>query len=186
MKIYCTLFSLLFAVSGTAVMSQSCPTITSLTAQLSGANIVEQASQHLMAANEVRSGDVAYRAGASVTLTPGFEVKPGAVFEASIVACEAVAVSQETWNEGAFALGSYPNPFALNTKIEFALPEATTVSISIIDMKGVVISRLMTDMPQSEGTHRLTFESESLPDGAYICTMTTPLGRKTHKILKVR
>jgi hypothetical protein len=145
---------------------------------------VEQASQHLTAANLVRSGEVAYRAGRSVTLTAGFEVRPGAVFEATIAPCQAVDLEHKSWEDNMFTLGSYPNPFAQNTLIEYTIPDASTVSVNIIDLRGVTISRLITNQEQSEGTHRLTFESDSLPEGVYICTLTTPNGRKTHKIIK--
>lgn len=184
MKKFTTLFVGALTALTTLVQAQDCPTTATLTAPLSGAKVVEQASQHLTAANNVQSGDVAYRAGQSVTLTAGFEVKPGAVFEATIAACKSVDFERKSFDENVFALGSYPNPFAQNTLIEYTIPEASTVSVSIIDLKGVTISRLLTDKEQSEGTHRLTFESDSLPEGVYICTLTTPTGRKTHKIIK--
>ncbi len=184
MKKITTFFVGALSVLATLAQAQDCPTTTTLTAPLSGAKVVEQASQHLTAANLVQSGDVAYRAGQSVTLTAGFEVKPGAVFEATIAPCKAVEMDRKAWEENVFALGSYPNPFAQNTLIEYTIPEASTVSVSIVDLRGVTISRLLTNKEQSEGTHRLTFESDSLPEGVYICTLTTPNGRKTHKIIK--
>ncbi len=184
MKKITTLVVAALAAFGTLVQAQDCPTTATLTAPLSGAKVVEQASKHLTAANQVQSGEVAYRAGQSVTLAAGFEVKPGAVFEATIAPCKAVDFERKSWEDNVFALGSYPNPFAQNTLIEYTIPEASTVSVSIIDLRGVTISRLLTNKEQSEGTHRLTFESDSLPEGVYICTLTTPNGRKTHKIIK--
>ena len=183
MKKITTLFVAALAGLTTLAQAQDCPTTATLTAPLSGAKVVEQASKHLTAANLVQSGEVAYRAGESVTLTAGFEVKPGAVFEATIAACEAIE-KNKALEENVFALGAYPNPFAQNTLIEYTIPQASTVSVKIIDLRGVVISRLLTDQEQSEGTHRLTFESDTLPDGVYICTLDTPTGRKTHKIVK--
>jgi len=184
MKKVTTLFVGALTLLATLAQAQDCPTTATLTAPLSGAKVVEQASKHLTAANLVQSGEVAYRAGQSVTLTAGFEVKPGAVFEATIAPCKAVDLEHKSWGDNVFALGSYPNPFAQNTLIEYTIPDASTVSVSIIDLRGVTISRLLINQEQSEGTHRLTFESDSLPEGVYICTLTTPNGRKTHKIIK--
>ena len=149
---------LLFAGAclGLATFAQaqdSCPTSVTLTAPVSGSKVVEQASEHLTASSRVQATEAAYRAGQSVTLTPGFEVKPGTVFEASIAACNTI-------------------------------PEASTVSINIIDVRGVIISRLLKEQKQDGGTHRITFESETLPSGVYICTLDTPGGRRTHKIVK--
>ena len=176
--------SLPFLLAAWALRAQDCPTTTTLTAPVSGSGVVEQAQQHLTASNLVQSGDATYRAGQSVTLTAGFEVKPGAIFEATIGDCEAIEQERTAWEDDLFALGSYPNPFAQNTLIEYTIPEAATVSVSILDVRGVLISRLLTDQPQSEGTHRITFESETLPEGVYLCTLTTLKGRKTHKIIK--
>lgn len=162
----------------------ACPTSITLTAPVSGAKIVEQAREHLTASNSVQSSEAAYRAGQSVTLTPGFEVKPGAVFEASIAACQGAEMNLTAWEENVFTLGAYPNPFAQNTLIEYTIPETSTVSINIMDLRGVVISRLLKDQKQEGGTHRVTFESETLPSGVYICTLDTPNGRRTHKIVK--
>lgn len=185
MKLHYILLLGIAVVCAPGVQAQdSCPTTVTLTAPLSGAKIVEQASEHLSASNSIRSGEVAYRAGQSVTLTPGFEVKPGTVFEASIAACAPVEIKLATWEENVFSLGAYPNPFAQNTLIEYTIPENAMVSINILDVRGTVISRLLSDQVQEGGTHRITFESDSLPEGIYICTLTTPNGRKTHKIVK--
>lgn len=167
-----------------AQAQDSCPTSVTLTAPVSGSKVVEQASEHLTASSLIQATEAAYRAGQSVTLTPGFEVRPGAVFEASIAACKATEITLTAWEENVFKLGAYPNPFAQNTLIEYTIPEASTVSINIMDLRGVIISRLLKDQEQEGGTHRVTFESETLPSGVYICTLDTPNGRRTHKIIK--
>lgn len=79
----------------TASRAQPCPTTVTLTAPVAGNGIVEQAGSHLVGSNFIESGGVSYRAGRSVTLAPGFEVNPGADFEASIAACESPLVRAE-------------------------------------------------------------------------------------------
>lgn len=185
MKVFSILFLGIAVIASPFVQAQdSCPTSVTLKATLSGAKIVEQASQHLTASNTIQSGDVTYRAGQSVTLTPGFEIKPGTIFQASIAPCEAIEMERKSWEDNVFTLGAYPNPFAQNTLIEYTIPESATVSINIMDVRGTIISRLLSNQEQAGGTHRITFESDTLPEGVYICTLTTPNGRKTHKILK--
>ncbi|GAB2768820.1 hypothetical protein GCM10027275_09320 [Rhabdobacter roseus] len=184
-----TLFNLV-AIAGilgtTAAQAQqaeaTCPGTITLTAPLSSAKVDEHASQYLTASNVVNSGEVSYRAGEAISLTPGFEAKPGAVFSATIAACS--PAKPLSWDESIFTLGAYPNPFADNTLIEYTLPQSSRVSVSILNVQGILISRLVTDQDQSEGTHRITFESQTLPEGVYICTLNTPQGRKTHKIVK--
>lgn len=177
-------FGAFFGLITFAQAQDSCPTSVTLTAPVSGSKVIEQASEHLTASSRVQASEAAYRAGQSVTLTPGFEVKPGSVFEASIAACKGAEIRLAAWEDNVFTLGAYPNPFAQNTLIEYTIPEASTVSINIIDVRGSVISRLLQDEKQEGGTHRLTFESETLPSGVYICTLDTPGGRRTHKIVK--
>ncbi|GAB3173351.1 T9SS type A sorting domain-containing protein [Telluribacter humicola] len=186
MKLTSTLSSIaagiLFAT--TAFAQDSCPGTVSLNAPLSGVKVVEQASEHLTATNKIQSGDVSYQAGQSVTLTAGFEVKPGAVFNASIAKCSADEKSRTDLDEKVLALGAYPNPFAENTLIEYSLPKSSKVSLSIATVQGITIAKLISDQEQPVGTHRVTFESQTLPDGVYICTLNTPEGRKTYKIVK--
>lgn len=118
-------------------------------------------------------------------LVPGFLVKPGAVFEAYLSNCASVNLARDD-QEMSLSLAAYPNPFATNTLIEYGLPLASTVSISITDVRGIVLSGLLTDQPQSEGLHKVTFESESLPEGVYICVVSTPYERKSLRIVKHR
>lgn len=174
----------LLACSIAVCRAQPCPATVMLTAPVSGTGTVEQAGSHLIGNNLVQSGDIAYRAGQSVTLTAGFEAKPGAVFEASIAACQPDARSSGP--ESTLTLGAYPNPFDHNTLIEYTLPEASPVRVVISDLKGVALSTLLSEKSQAAGTHRITFASESLAAGVYLCTLDTPLGRKTLRIVKQR
>lgn len=68
--------------------------------------------------------------------------------------------------------------------IEYTLPEASPVSVRITDIRGVAVSRLLSAERQNEGTHRLTFESQSLPEGVYLCVLDTSRGRRTLRIVK--
>lgn len=182
-KIFAWPVALAVLALATPSHAQPCPTTVMLTAPIAGSGVVEQAGSHLVGANRVESGEVSYRAGQSVTLTPAFGVKAGAVFEASIAACEALPAREEG-GENALTLTAYPNPFARSVLIEYELPEATMVGARITNIRGVTVSRLLAGEPQTEGTHWLTFESESLPEGVYLCVLDTSRGRRTLQIVK--
>ncbi|MCH7939860.1 MAG: T9SS type A sorting domain-containing protein, partial [Candidatus Marinimicrobia bacterium] len=78
-----------------------------------------------------------------------------------------------------FALGqNYPNPFNPATIIPFALPEAAVVSLSIYDLRGREIRRLVHDRLPA-GYHRIDWDGSdatgrALPSGIYLVTMQAP------------
>ncbi len=176
------LFVSLLAYAGVCP-AQPCPATVTLIAPLANATLMEQAGRYLSATNCLQSGNVSYRAGQSIALASGFEVKPGAVFEASIANCAAIEAARSD-QDSPLVLSAYPNPFANNTLIEYTLPNTTTASLTITNLQGIVVSRLIVEEAQSEGTHRVTFESANLPDGVYVCTLDTPLRRRSYRIVK--
>ena len=78
-----------------------------------------------------------------------------------------------------FALDqNYPNPFNPATTIPFALPEAAAVSLSVYDLRGREIRRLVHDRLPA-GYHRIDWDGNdatgrALPSGIYLVTMQAP------------
>ncbi len=67
-----------------------------------------------------------------------------------------------------FALmGNYPNPFNPQTRIQFATPEQTHVTLEVFDVLGRPV-RMLLDRVQPAGTHEVYFDAGSLPSGVYI------------------
>lgn len=67
---------------------------------------------------------------------------------------------------------NYPNPFNPTTLIEFSIDESQFVEIQVFDMLG----RKMTDVFSgvvTAGTHRVTFNAESMSSGSYLYRMKT-------------
>jgi hypothetical protein len=66
-----------------------------------------------------------------------------------------------------FALSqSYPNPFNTSTDIRVSLPEASAVRLTVYDITGREIARLLDgDLPA--GYHDVTFDGANLPSGIY-------------------
>jgi len=71
-----------------------------------------------------------------------------------------------------FALGqNYPNPFNPSTKINFALPVDSKVTITLYNMLGEKVKNITTK-DLSAGVHELTFNASELASGMYIYTIT--------------
>ena len=67
-----------------------------------------------------------------------------------------------------FELGAnYPNPFNPSTTIEFALPEAVNVNLTVFDMLGRRI-QVLVDGPMDAGRHSVRFDASQLPSGMYL------------------
>ena len=67
---------------------------------------------------------------------------------------------------------NYPNPFNPTTKIEFALPENSYVTIKVHDILGKEIATLVNDNEKA-GEHFVYWDASGLPSGVYYYTMYT-------------
>ena len=63
--------------------------------------------------------------------------------------------------------GNYPNPFNPMTTIRFGLPEAESVTLTIFDIQGKVITRLL-DQRLDAGYHHISWNAGHLPSGMYL------------------
>lgn len=62
-------------------------------------------------------------------------------------------------------LPNYPNPFADQTTIRYALPEPANVSVSIFDVNGRLIQHLMIDQQQPAGRYAVQWNGKTLWGG---------------------
>ncbi len=75
-------------------------------------------------------------------------------------------------SEMGFTLGqSYPNPTPGVTEISFTLPEASQVSIRIIDVTGKVVNTDVTNVPFAAGSQTVKLDLSALPSGNYLYQM---------------
>ncbi|MEO0743424.1 MAG: alpha-amylase family glycosyl hydrolase [Bacteroidota bacterium] len=62
---------------------------------------------------------------------------------------------------------AYPNPFATSTTLEYALPQATDVTLTVYDLLGRQVATLV-DAPQTPGRYAVSFDAAGLASGAYV------------------
>jgi hypothetical protein len=148
----------------------------------------EVAMETIDASNKVAADTrVHYEAGKSVTLKPGFVAQSGSVFKASIGKPEAAARVGALYSESAdkVSMYAYPNPFSETpVEIQYSLPKASKVTLSISNILGVTIATLVDNQDVSEGNHTVKYSGESIPTGSYFYTLKTDTGVISKKLSK--
>ena len=61
---------------------------------------------------------------------------------------------------------NYPNPFNPSTKIKYAVPQSSNVTIKVFDILGNEIETLVNE-EKTTGTYELTWQAVNLPSGIY-------------------
>jgi hypothetical protein len=84
-------------------------------------------------------------------------------------------------------LQNYPNPFNPSTLIRFSLPQQSTVSLTVFNMLGEVITVLAADQPYEPGYHEVEFQGKSAASGVYLYRLqvNTPAGVKFEQTKKM-
>ena len=80
---------------------------------------------------------------------------------------------------------NHPNPFRVTTALRYALPRAADVRLSIYDVLGREVARLV-DEPQTSGTHEVVFDGRGLPGGFYLCRLETGTSVHSRKVLLLK
>jgi PKD repeat protein len=82
-----------------------------------------------------------------------------------------------------FALkGNYPNPFNPTTKIDYSVPVAENVTITIYDLSGKIVDVLVSGFHQA-GNYTVQFDALGLPSGIYVYSMKAGSFEKNAKML---
>jgi len=85
---------------------------------------------------------------------------------------------------------NYPNPFNSTTKIQFSLPDQSKVTLSVMNMLGQEVTRLV-DRQMEAGNHSIEWIAETrqgdvLPSGLYFCHLITNHGEATTKMILLK
>jgi len=80
---------------------------------------------------------------------------------------------------------NYPNPFNPTTTISFALPNNSSVELSVMNSKGETVKVLASGNYQA-GNHSFDFDGENLNSGIYFYQLSTPEKTITKKMMLIK
>lgn len=84
-----------------------------------------------------------------------------------------------------FLFDAYPNPFNPTTQIKFALPEKSTVKLTVYNILGEKIATLL-DRQLKEGFYEYEFDASDLTSGTYIYRLETNQFSSAKKLMLVK
>jgi hypothetical protein len=71
-----------------------------------------------------------------------------------------------------------PNPFSRETTIAFELDRSVNVSLGLYNVRGQLVTEILSDRPMVTGRHQAVVSGEGLSPGVYYCLLTAG-GRST-------
>ncbi|MCF7802658.1 MAG: T9SS type A sorting domain-containing protein [Candidatus Marinimicrobia bacterium] len=80
---------------------------------------------------------------------------------------------------------NYPNPFNPATTIQYLLPEATDVTLTVYDVSGRIVETLVKK-DQSQGQYTVKFNGQRYPSGMYFYRLTAAGHAQTRKMILVK
>lgn len=80
---------------------------------------------------------------------------------------------------------NYPNPFNPVTNIRFALPENTRVQLSVYNLMGQEVARLL-DRTMNAGTHTVTWDASQMSSGVYFYKVKAANFEMSRKMILVK
>ena len=82
-------------------------------------------------------------------------------------------------------MGNYPNPFNPETTIDYALPQANKVRLTVYNLLGHEAA-VLVDGLQSAGRHTVRFNASDLPSGTYVYRLEAGDRIVTHSMMLVK
>jgi hypothetical protein len=95
-------------------------------------------------------------------------------------------VPDQSDSPGQFRLNqNYPNPFNPTTRIEYAIPKTSHVSVKVFDLLGREVATLV-DEEQGAGFKSVEFDAKGLASGVYLYRLHAGTFVQTKKLAVVR
>lgn len=155
----------------------ACLEDTIITGQVTLVPAPHQAQKAILSAGDVpTTQNIAFTAGNSIVLLPGFEVHSGAAFSAKIQACLQGAFAQnqtvERSDSTATEFGTESTEQAKIKRIIFRLNKPGHVKLFLKNRKGETVSTIIDDFYQNLGTQVKYLPIGRLPQGKYTVELT--------------
>ncbi len=101
----------------------------------------------------------------------------------AVVAIDPVVITPNDFKLDA----AYPNPFNPTTSISYYLPIAKTISLSVYNMRGELVSVIVNNQKMEAGTHNVVWGATDmngapLSTGVYVYTLKYGNFTKSHKV----
>jgi hypothetical protein len=80
---------------------------------------------------------------------------------------------------------NFPNPFNPQTNIQFVLPQAGHVKLSVFNVLGQEVAVLVNEN-KAGGSHQVTFDAAALSSGVYYYRITSDAGTMTKKMMVIK
>jgi arabinogalactan endo-1,4-beta-galactosidase len=88
-------------------------------------------------------------------------------------------------NISGYEFNVYPNPFNPNTTVEYTLPVAGPIRISVYNVQGEEVSQFVNGF-QNPGHYSIVWSANNLSSGTYFCRMSSGHFVKTEKIMLIK
>ncbi len=130
----------------------------------------------------------------NIEILPGTSIHKGAVFEAVIGDCETTTVEKQSTEhkppmiaDANLQFQIAPNPFSNQMTIQYNLYEDSPVSLTLYDIHGRIIKKILHQAEQKAGKYRykLNFTSCPLQAGVYLCKIDTEKEQVIRRIVKM-
>jgi hypothetical protein len=90
------------------------------------------------------------------------------------------AEDETTLPDGFVLRGNYPNPFNPSTNIQFDLPQAAEVEVSVLDILGREMLSLPAQRMSAGSAQTVAIDGESLASGIYVYRVIARSATDTH------
>lgn len=91
---------------------------------------------------------------------------------------EMTALTESLSRPSDLSLTAYPNPFNPSTTISFTLSHLTEVTLTVYNLQGRQISKLLNEQLLNLGVHQLQFDASDLSSGTYFYVLQTSDGQQ--------
>lgn len=129
--------------------------------------------QHVSTYEVTGGAEVVWSAGDWILLEAGFYAGGGATFQAKTAGCDALRmqdgnISQHESSGSLLTMHIFPNPASQETTISIQLEKKSSVSISIVDLQGRLITKHDSRLYEA-GPQQLAIDCGALASGTYLC-----------------